>query len=419
MNSTILSFTHVNYMVKPSGTEKYVRDLSLIYKKNGINHLNLFSFFNNSKKKMLGINLNNQFLGIYKYEKMLIVIQYFVSKYKLNVNCIHLQHLLNHDVSVIKEIIKNMDIPVYLFVHDYYIICNNPKLIDSNNYFCQISSPKIEKCAQCANCNNGITHYKIMNDFLKDINKNLKSVIVPSEFVKKAVINIYPFFENKIIVRNHLVMSENKYDRNKNQKIRIAFVGNQSEAKGFGIWKKLVSLLKDNQRFELYYFGTGKECLENVNNIYVSTAESGSDAMIKAICSKNIDIALLWTNWPETYNYVYYELSNNDVYILTNNISGNIHDEVLKNQNGMIFESVDDLYRYVQSSEIERVLTNYRSKPDRFYPAKVEINKDLNSIFSTEKGYSFFGKGKIFQKKIASILYFYKYKKYYINMEEV
>ena len=48
------------------------------------------------------------------------------------------------------------------------------------------------------------------------------------------------------------------------------------------------------------------------------------NAMVEAIRKEALDIVFMWTQCPETYSYVYYEMSINGVYVLTNTNSGNI-----------------------------------------------------------------------------------------------
>ncbi|MFR2988444.1 MAG: hypothetical protein ACLTMR_06340 [Faecalibacillus sp.] len=48
--------------------------------------------------------------------------------------------------------------------------------------------------------------------------------------------------------------------------------------------------------YSFYYFGTGKEKIDNVTNVYVSSAEQGENAMVEAIRKEALDIVLCGHN---------------------------------------------------------------------------------------------------------------------------
>ena len=58
--------------------------------------------------------------------------------------------------------------------------------------------------------------------------------------------------------------------------------------------------------------------------------------MTKALRDNDIQVALLWAKWPETYSYTFYESLSANLYIITNRVSGNITNQVEERRCGMI-----------------------------------------------------------------------------------
>lgn len=407
---TILSISHTNYCVFSSGTEKFIRTLSKNIQQNGYAHLNIFSFYSNSNRrsKIMGINYNDKFLGIYKYKDIIKIINHFILKFNLEITSIHLQHLLNHDLNLLGQCIKLLKVPVCLFVHDYYIVCSRFKLIDSTNQFCGVSAPCADKCQRCNYYETGRTHFKLINEFLKNINNYLDKIIVPSKYVEIRLKRIFQDIADKIETRPHLTYKKKVRTKKISFPIKFAFAGAQLESKGYLKWKQLVQFIQSDRNlktnFDLFYFGTGKEVVEGVKNIFVSSSIMGDDAMEVALYKANIDCAFVWPEWAETYSYVYYELSANGIYTLSNEISGNICDMVKENGNGHIFNSMDQLFDWISNFTLMRNELN-KYVENAVYLSDLEDNTDIDRLLGKGQAYSVFVSTRIRRLFLKTAIY--------------
>lgn len=411
-NELVISFMHANYMVNSYGTEKFVRELSLELNKHAIHHLSFFSFYHNYGKKSVGVTYDDRFNGIYDYYSIDPIINNYLVKYNIDKCTIHIHNFLNHDLSYIEKIIKKYNIEVCIIVHDFYILCDNYKLIQSNGTFCGGNPPDEKKCVDCDYKTNGIQHYMKMKQFLNGISYQLKNIICPSDYVKSIVISAYPEYKSRIIQRPHLKFEGHLERKSIQNQIKIGYAGIQVADKGFVDWKNLVNELNDNHvsEYSFYYFGTGKEKIDNVTNVYVSSAEQGENAMVEAIRKEALDIVFMWTQCPETYSYVYYEMSINGVYVLTNTNSGNIQQEIKKNKNGVVFESYSDCLNYLKDgSAVKDDINEYRAD-DNFHPLKMCFNDDIDMLRSN-LNLNVINDKKIKVKKqyLKMVLYYFKH----------
>lgn len=412
----IISFSHTNYCLRSAGTEKFIRSFSENIQREGYSHLNIFSFYddrNLMKTKLFGVNYNDRFVGIYKYDDMVDTINYLLHKFNIKIRCIHLEHLLHHDIKIIEQIVLFMKVPVYVMVHDYFLVCPELKLISTNHGFCGLTRPSNEKCYGCAYAFKAIKHFESITSFLSKISPWLQSMIAPSEYVAKGMRDIFPQYKNHIVVRQHLEYDFAESMSEIQGKIRIAFAGAQMAAKGYEQWKRLISSIPEGL-YEFYYLGIGNEEIQGVKNIYVSSAEQGDDAMSKALKENEVHIAFLWPSWAETYSYILYELAENGVYILTNSISGNICDVVEKEKDGQIFKQFQDCVDFLtDENKVRKVINDFRVR-GHFHIKNVRTNLKLDDIIPDTNIFYSANTSKMKKKSkrhLATLLYRIKYYK--------
>lgn len=180
----------------------------------------------------------------------------------------------------------------------------------------------------------------------------------PSEFAKKLWLRSFDEVNEKLFVNNHFKMTdtESRVDhkfsqRKNNSSLRIAFVGHHDPKKGWFVWRDFIDNRTDiSSKYECFHLGktnsAGRE-----KHFNVSVSPGNRLAMIDALANNKIDIVLLWSIWPETYSYVLHEAVAAGCYVLTHENSGNVASEVEKNNWGKIFESIDDLYAYLESPD--------------------------------------------------------------------
>ena len=97
--------------------------------------------------------------------------------------------------------------------------------------------------------------------------------------------------------------------------------------------------------------GKTDEHLPNVKEIEVSFLKDGADAMVNAIRRNKIDIAFLWSPWPETYSYTFYESYVGGAYVITNKDSGNIAVSTKRYNCGCVFDDEQELLKFFDSSQ--------------------------------------------------------------------
>ena len=151
-------------------------------------------------------------------------------------------------------------------MHDYYTICWNYTLLDSNKEYCGPSGISESKCSDCAFYKRSRNRTQEIRNFLFSYINRI-TVIAPSEIVRQIWLITYPQFKSRTIVILHQ-KEIGKYTGNlsqipPNQKIKIGFLGMPAEHKGWDVWKDIVRKYKDTDQYEFIVFNS------SISNAYL------------------------------------------------------------------------------------------------------------------------------------------------------
>lgn len=411
MEELLIIFSQSDYAIVSGGTEKCIREQEIII---GKNCMQIFPI-KNFEKKYVGINFNQKFSGIYKLNKIPILIDKMQKKY--NIIGLNIHHIKGYKLELLAQTLIEIDLPITIFMHDYYYICHSFKLINSENKFCGKDFANKDKCSNCKyKCDREI-HIKELEKFLNKIDVKLEKIIVPSNYAKILIEGYFKKYKNKILIREHLVLKKERIDiqsnETKNKKIRIAYLGAQTKAKGFDVYSSLVK--KFGKKYEWYYFGSGKEDIENLIKIDVQVAKQGNNAMVENLRKYKIDMAIIWPAWPETYSYVLYEALENKIFIITNLISGNIKDVVEKEKVGIVLNNQKELEMLFDDKIcLENILNNHKKKFNQF-KFNISINSEQKMLRFKKRDINYRKKRqkiKCSKNIILTLLYFLIKKRY-------
>ena len=249
-------------------------------------------------------------------------------------------------------------IPVLYYIHDFSCLCSSIKLLYNNKNFCKAYANGWKKCL---NCDNRENREKIFSYHCKLFKRKNVNIICPSNNTKDIICKSFDLSKESVKVISHQKYNLVSKKQNKiNDKIRIAYVGYKDVNKGWEVFKKLV--LEFKGIYEFYCLGESDEIIDGVKYVSVSFIKEGKNAMVKKIKENSIDISLLWSLWPETYSYTYYESYAAGTFVITNYMSGNIADQVRINKNGVVLKNYEELSCLLKDEEKLRRLISKNNK---------------------------------------------------------
>lgn len=373
----VLIISHSNYLIKSGGVEKFIRDYCGILERNGIHYIHVFPVIEINKKmrpirkEYVGISLNGGFVGIWDERKLAGAVKEILRRnsYRL-ANC-QIHHFHGWNARILSRELKELNVPCYFMVHDLESISPHMKYGGSEEK-CMTEVSTVGEKENCVNCVN--EHHQAEYAF-KELRGLLKGVYSPSENTKGYFVRAFPDLNNITCVRGHLMYEMAHEGRTVNRPVRVAYLGSTAEHKGYREWEKLIAAAPVGA-YSFYYFGAESVKDSRIRSIRVDARDPGLKGMAEQLQSNNIDIAFLWSKWPETYCYTYYEAFEAGCFVVTCKASGNICEQVIYNHNGVVFDSFSDCLGFMKDiDEVGKRLEQFAYSNQT--PHNVRPNEEL------------------------------------------
>ncbi|MFN7065865.1 MAG: glycosyltransferase, partial [Aquificaceae bacterium] len=167
------------------------------------------------------------------------------------------------------DVPKWLDVPYFVTLHDYFYICPRIHLINSGGIFCGL--PEFGVCESCLSF--GTLEKEVdtlfknkfdcslakWREFYKDVLRNAKKVIAPSETAKNYLNNVFNLENIEVMPHpEHPIEVEIKKPEGI-QKLKIAVIGAIGEHKGYTQYLRLIDYsYKNNLPFEFIFLGYTK-----------------------------------------------------------------------------------------------------------------------------------------------------------------
>lgn len=374
MNKYIITVSYGDYTLGSGGTDKVILSQQQIVNNAGYNVISMSPFKNYNFWDVL---INGTFDGVYSNSRFISLLS---SINDCRLSAIILHHLKDVNLDLLADILDCCDVPVFYYLHDYYTICPISGLVREDGTFCGNGFPSENKCIGCSYCNKSIEFSKKIQSLIRKYSNRI-TFITPSEAAKEIWAKDYPEYRDKVKVIYHQEL-QGKYRSNNailqdSEPIRIAFVGYQKPLKGWKQFKEAATKanqLELNEQF--YQFGWGEEKFPYIEQVDVDFKKSIT-AMTDALREEKIHVAVLWSLWPETYAYTYYEALAANCFVITNENSGNICAQVKARNNGIV---VSDLSEILCNESKLRMLVNGFRANEHIVPEELIENEDFLSL---------------------------------------
>lgn len=317
-----------------NGVKKFVKTQNALLKKAGDEVITASVYIHivgGEIRKSVMVHIDEKYYNIF-------TISEFIDKFR------EVKGVIIHSVEIgyetVGNIISNMKIAgnIIYYIHDY--MCIGGKYKGCKGFM-------KEKCKECNEYDKCRKIYEFHFGFFQ--NAQVK-IIAPSDIVKNKVERIYPFA--KIIVIGHLSYKIKDIMKSKPiGKIRIAYLGSPAKKKGIDDFIKLAGEFKDKYEFFLLGKGYEKDNKYGIKCVDVEIDKNKGITMVEALKKNEIDIAFLGSKCQETYSYTFYEAFESGLFVITTKESGNICEAVKKNNNGKVFNCIEDISQFLHNCE--------------------------------------------------------------------
>ena len=131
-------------------------------------------------------------------------------------------------------------------------------------------------------------------------------------------------------------------------------------------YKKIVAQFKHDPRYQFYHFAVEQDKSLPVIFIPIGVSLQDRQAMSNALRENEIDVAFLWSVWPETFCFTLHEAMAAGCFIITHVNSGNVQQLVQKSNQGVVMANEDEAVEWFTSGRIIESTQEFQRKFARF-----------------------------------------------------
>ncbi|WP_150465531.1 glycosyltransferase family 4 protein [Francisella sp. SYW-2] len=379
----VLSFSHDNYAKHVGGVQLCILDEQEHLNENDIVYIHFSpsivrSYLLNHQNYNLNITINGLSIGAFNSIQLLKSLEVL----KKNTSYLIVHSLLGHSVETIIKISKLLAFrKSFFWIHDYFSICEGYNLLRNSLSYCGAPHYASQACNICFYGQKRKKHISMIAELFDNISFD---VLAPSIFARNLWMEKSNYKYNQISVLNHRSVSTtiNVRNRDKSKSIKIAYIGHSVFHKGWHIFKELYNKFKDDCRYEFIHIGSNiHDFIGEIKFVEVSANKDDFNLMQKSIANECVDIAFLWSTWPETYNIVAYEALAAGASIITNKNSGNIASLVETESCGIVFNDEQELMTGFDSGKIETLMDEIE-----VYNEKKLLSSNITASLITSRG---------------------------------
>lgn len=212
-----------------------------------------------------------------------------------------------------------------LWLHDYSPIYNNFKLLRNDVEFCGF--PKRGTLAREL-CEFARAEFDHEAEFAKLFKRFQTKLISPSQValnIFRQASLIQPASTHVVEhVQLERITAAAPVPAAKGRPLRVGFLGYPVAHKGWPVFEELVQKFSNDPRYEFHHLGKGRRGGLKLQYSEVSASDGNMDAMRAAVEAAELDVALLWSIWPETFCLTAYEALAGGAALVTNPSAGNV-----------------------------------------------------------------------------------------------
>jgi len=380
-HNVVVAVSHTNYLRETTGgVEKLIKIEENFCKDNIGHYVQIFplkSYGVDEGKiewnQLVGVNVDNAFVGYFTIKQLSLYFERLRKIGQIDVLAILFHHLLGFFLKALSILEASLQPrQSYIYIHDFYTICPQYNLLKNKVEYCGSQPFGSETCEDCSYNDARKKMASEMKDFIYRFRGRF---VFPAESTKKIWLSVYKGLEKNCLVVPHqkvLLKQSDSLDMSTG-KIKIGYIGAQAFHKGYPQWKEIVNKYKEN--YEFYHLGSLQERLSGVTFIPVSVLKQGDEKMVETMRDQKIDIAFLWSIWPETYSFTFFESLTAGCFILTNVNSGNIAAQIKQYNCGKSFDELTGLSDYL--SDVNQVRMDIKLYKDDMREYQLVNNHSL------------------------------------------
>lgn len=266
--------------------------------------------------------------------------------------------LLGHAPEAIARLADAIDARTYVWAHDYLALCSNWLLLRNDIEHCGAPPPGSPACSICAYGVERVRHVERISALHEALRPVLLAPSAPALSLWRARAD-HPLRDARVAVPARIEWTGTRApldDASAGRPLRIAFVGHGAVHKGWGGFDRLVRRFRDDPRYEFLHLGDLGAPPLGMERVTVRVGSDDPDAMVRALREREVDVALVWSLWPETFSFTTVEAMAAGAFLLVRASAGNAVRLAEEHRHGLVLPDETALLEaFGTGSLIERV----------------------------------------------------------------
>jgi len=272
--------------------------------------------------------------------------------------------IFGHEPTVIAQEIAASGITHFIWwIHDYSIHCENHLLAHNNSRPCNDPPIDSQMCHVCVHGSRRLEHVTRTQELLLAVPWQF---IAPSETARlNSVSGSTKLPSIPEVVAHGEVLFDGQRDPSElqNRKLRIAFVGQPVQHKGWKVFQQFVEFsVMRNLEIDFFHFGSVESKKKSIVFVDLSQTSKNIGLTTSLLRQNQIDAVFIWSIHQETFNLVTYESIAAGCIVITSKESGNIQAAAQKFGSALIYSDESELF------EDDQVLSKISQMTSRGLP---------------------------------------------------
>ena len=328
----ILSISHDDPMLNTGGVQNVINDEREKFYSDGWHYIHIcpyqplpmLSDIVDSSHFQFRVRLNNDLLGLKNLNEL---IRLFEDNFQHGPRFAIFHHLLGHSLDILTYLMQSLKITSsYFWTHDYFSACTSFALLRNDLSYCDAPPLTSTECRVCCYGAERKEHLERLKSFF---DRMAPVIVAPSEFALERWQRTTKFIPSAAIVAPLAKIAFGKgvqRPKKSGSVIKVGFIGGAVYHKGWASFVRLAHTLQSDKRYKFIHLGQPQRGAHYrvIKNIPVNVTRDNRSAMISAIIENDIDIAIFWSIWPETFNFAVHEALAAGCYVIARKASGNI-----------------------------------------------------------------------------------------------
>ncbi len=372
----VVSLSHDNYLESVGGVQICLCDEQRWFNENRIGYVHIFptnarpTLARPEEEFYVSMNCDGQWLAACPADTALEALGILLADTPRKVPPpVILHHLLGFNIRWVRDLLREAGANKAIFwLHDFFSLCPSYSLMRNNITFCNAPSLESNSCQICVYGEERVSHLRELEYFFRGLDVRF---VAPSESARQLWLRGVGSSSARVVIAPHCRIDPDNsrglsHKRTNRSPMKVAFLGSQLYQKGWDTWKTILAKFGSNAGYSFFHFAVQTDGSLPHTFVPVATSIANRQAMVEALRTHEIDIALLWPLGPETFSFTLHEAMAAGCYVVTNTISGNICQTILGMNRGIVLEREEELIEWFTSERLAMALLEFQDRDDRF-----------------------------------------------------